>query len=493
MASSDLTSQPYWLETFPTDSPAYGFDGGGMWFSGNATPATYPIRTNYDIDSETRCDVIFTFTYTAVDEGCPDHGICFFKADAEPYWAWSSDVSRIAVQYDCGTPEISGMNGNSSNGYHLQIGQTYTARVIYWPSNGYIIHELYEGTNIDGTMVDQISLNERLDSGTPYRVGFDADMDAGLPDKAYFTYLELSVDPPPPTQTRVFRALHFPHRRREVVSAEDPTPINVQPGEMLYDDENNKLYAGQADRSVIEVSGGGGGGGNPFDQDLNTTDNVTFVDAQINGNLRFKADSDNTDTFYIAKDNADSNLSVLQIVIGDDPAGTSLEYPTNGNLAVDYVAVMTTGGATHHLFGSDGRYYNAGGITLVNGTQLTVGSFDNGTGGQNGIALQCYVGYELNWQGGRLRKVAIGDTDGTPQTLYMDSPLEFAGPGAANMTISALGLTFPNATTQSSAGVVSDITGITGAVAVTNIVKISQAAYNAIATKDPATVYIIDG
>lgn len=57
--------------------------------------------------------------------------------------------------------------------------------------------------------------------------------------------------------TRVFRAMHFPHRRREVVSAEDPTPINVQPGEMLYDEEENKLYAGLEDTTAVQVGGGG--------------------------------------------------------------------------------------------------------------------------------------------------------------------------------------------------------------------------------------------
>ena len=55
--------------------------------------------------------------------------------------------------------------------------------------------------------------------------------------------------------TRVFRALHFPHRRREVVSAVDATPINVQPGEILYDEAANKLYAGPEDTTAVQVGG----------------------------------------------------------------------------------------------------------------------------------------------------------------------------------------------------------------------------------------------
>jgi hypothetical protein len=55
------------------------------------------------------------------------------------------------------------------------------------------------------------------------------------------------------SDTRVFRAIHFQNRRREVVSDTDPTPINVQPGEMLYDPEENKLYAGLEDTTAVEV------------------------------------------------------------------------------------------------------------------------------------------------------------------------------------------------------------------------------------------------
>ena len=211
--------------------------------------------------------------------------------------------------------------------------------------------------------------------------------------------------------TRVFRALHFPHRRREVVSEVNPTPINVQPGEILYDEDANKLYAGLEDTTVVEI---GGGSGNPFDQTLNTTDNVTFNDVLVNSNLLFKAFNDNTDRMSIIKVDVNDNTSVLKITIGDD-AGTTANvnsyYPTSG--IVDYVAIVTENGDSRHLFGADGKYYNAGGITFV----------DN--------------------------------------------------------------------TTQTSAGVTSVADGITGASRLTNIVKITQAGYNALATKDPATVYYI--
>lgn len=82
-----------------------------------------------------------------------------------------------------------------------------------------------------------------------------------------------------------------------------------------------------------------------------------------------------------------------------------------------------------------------GGLTMPNYTKLIVGSFDNMTGGANGIGLICAVGYELNWQGGRLRKVYVGG-DGTPQTIYFDSPI----------WLPAAGVTFSDDTTQTTAG-----------------------------------------
>jgi len=116
------------------------------------------------------------------------------------------------------------------------------------------------GSSASGSPVDTLTLNEERLSAGAYRIGFHADLDTSTSEKAYFTYLEIS-EGPVEAVTRVFRAMHFPHRRREVVSEIDPTPINVQPGEILYDAEENKLYAGLEDTTAVEISGGGGGGG----------------------------------------------------------------------------------------------------------------------------------------------------------------------------------------------------------------------------------------
>jgi hypothetical protein len=68
------------------------------------------------------------------------------------------------------------------------------------------------------------------------------------------------------SDTRVFRALHFPNRRREIVSNANPTPKNVQPGELLYDEAANKLYAGLDDTTAVQI--GGGGANNYVESDI---------------------------------------------------------------------------------------------------------------------------------------------------------------------------------------------------------------------------------
>jgi len=278
--SSNLKTKPSWLDTFPDSDVAFGFDSVGMWFTGDAEDAPYPIRTNYDIDSDETVVVVYTFVHEIANSetggDCPDQGICFFKADVEPYWAWGENTSRIAIQYSCGDPEIEGQveNGVYSD-YELTVGETYTARVTYNPVAETVTHELFDGSSVNATLVDTLTLtNERLPAGA-YRIGFHADLDRNIEnsDKSYFTYLEIS-EGPVEAVTRVFRALHFPNRRREVVSEVDPTPINVQPGEILYDEEENKLYAGLEDTTAVQV---GGADNNYVESDVAEIQDATVI------------------------------------------------------------------------------------------------------------------------------------------------------------------------------------------------------------------------
>ena len=56
------------------------------------------------------------------------------------------------------------------------------------------------------------------------------------------------------------------------------------------------------------------------------------------------------------------------------------------------------------------------------GQNINVGSFDNGTGGSNGISLSCAVGYELNWQGGHMSNTYSS----TNYAILCDSSLTLA-------------------------------------------------------------------
>jgi hypothetical protein len=85
---------------------------------------------------------------------------------------------------------------------------------------------------------------------------------------------------------------------------------------------------------------------------------------------------------------------------------------------------------------------------------INKGTFDNSTGGYNGISLTCAVGYELNWQGGRL----VNWYSGAAQTLYIDSAVNIAAAG---------GLTFSDSTTQTTAAVTYDGGTVANSVSVT--------------------------
>ena len=130
------------------------------------------------------------------------------------------------------------------------------------------------------------------------------------------------------------------------------------------------------------------------------------------------------------------------------------------------------------IFNNQGHTYIPGNIYLNNGTSVATGTFDNGTSGQNGISLNCAVGYELNWQGGHLKSTYDNGT--TASTIYIDSPIQLAS-----------GITFSDSTTQSTAGIVSDTVAVSGSSSISNIVTISQANYDALAVKDPNTLYVI--
>jgi len=433
--------------------------------------------------------------------------------------------STVATNSNAGTPPtVSNMlvtdvraNNNPYGETYLSIDVVVTGTATFTGSNSYLYTDdaaLSAYAQITGNAVFRDGAATYGENGRPaviygdaefydnsYNYGaqitgnatvhYPAENPLGGTVLGVITYLDY---PAASTSTHVFRALHFPHRRREVVSEQDHTPINVQPGEIILDEEQHKLYAGLDDGTVVEVGGGGGGsgdylplsggtmtgsivfdgtsgqyinkgnfdtsrggsygislvcaigyefnwqagwlittaqnnttprplyldsvagttlrawsaadntgveishtgitfpngsvqteaytggggGGNPFDQDLNTTNSVIFANAQVDNQLMFKNVLDNTDCFYITKDSTMGNFSVLKIMVGDDGgANINNYYPTGG--ATDYVAIMSTNSGTHHLFGTDGKYYNAGGIVFSDGTTQTTAGGGGGS------------------------------------------------------------------------------------------------------------------
>lgn len=192
--TSTLRTQPSWLETFPNEFVTYGFDEQGMWFIGDANDdPTYPVRTNFDFQTNDILDLTFTFIHSS---DCSDQGVCIFPANIDPYWSWNDDETRIAFQYNCQSPELDGqISGGGEGNYNLTVGHTYTGRLIYNPIAGTVTGETYVGNKVNGNPVDSITIFETLPPG-PYRIGFDADKDLtdldGDQGRSYFTKITIN-------------------------------------------------------------------------------------------------------------------------------------------------------------------------------------------------------------------------------------------------------------------------------------------------------------
>ena len=198
LLESSLLAKPDWLAYVPDGSKPtvgvnFGFDSGGMWFTGNANDQhSYPIRTNvgfYDTDA---VEVITTFDFDHISD---DHGIAIFNsATTQPYWRFGTDSTRIAYQFSTGIPQLYGRTTSDVAGAPiLTVGETYTIRMVYDPLAGAdkVTVELYQGAGITGTLLDTRSINEQLPAGA-YLVGFDADQD-NLSLKSYFTDLTIKT------------------------------------------------------------------------------------------------------------------------------------------------------------------------------------------------------------------------------------------------------------------------------------------------------------
>lgn len=196
---SNLTSKPDWLSYYPnankpTQNVNFGFDGTGMYFKGDSGSGdvAYPIRTNFDIVDKSKATVIFSFEYgdqSGSTSAFSDQGICFFKSAGAPEWVWNSyNSTRLAVQFDGNVLEVNGPNVATTLELSLSIGNTYTCKVEHDPKANTTLVAVFDGPSASGVPMDFVSVNDSIQGN--YRIGFDADKDAGDgTESSYFTYL----------------------------------------------------------------------------------------------------------------------------------------------------------------------------------------------------------------------------------------------------------------------------------------------------------------
>lgn len=136
------------------------------------------------------------------------------------------------------------------------------------------------------------------------------------------------------------------------------------------------------------------------------------------------------------------NLGVLDW-LGQNIAA-ALNSANNPSASNPFATMADVGGGG----GGGGSYLPLAGGTMTGaiifdptgGQNIAKGTFDNGSSGAyQGISLTCAVGYELNWQGGRLTNWFSGSA----QPIIFDSPINIASSG---------GLTFSDSTQQTTAG-----------------------------------------
>ena len=138
------------------------------------------------------------------------------------------------------------------------------------------------------------------------------------------------------------------------------------------------------------------------------------------------------------------NLSSDDIfVFMDDPSGSAITK----KISLSEISAAIGGNPFDQDLNTT-NFPQFSGVSLSNGTTLAQGTFDNSTGGNNGISLNCYVGYELNWQGGHLKSTTDGGL--TSSNIWCDSPIEFPGSGTYSVKVDNEGIRFVDGSVQKS-------------------------------------------
>jgi hypothetical protein len=135
----------------------------------------------------------------------------------------------------------------------------------------------------------------------------------------------------------------------------------------------------------------------PADYSPNITDNpdtgsgiLTKIGVYNDGDfVGYTSFLDFSDDFNVTVNG--NKIEVTLVGGGGGGAGTLQETTDLGNTTTNDIEFV---GAAEAKFGA------GGGVLLDNASRLREGTIDAGTGGNNGIALICGVGYELKWEAG---------------------------------------------------------------------------------------------
>jgi hypothetical protein len=175
----------------------YGFDGGGMWFDGDAnwsSPA-FPYRTSFTIPADQRVVVQVDIVH---DYSCSDQAVAIFPEGLNPsFWWGQTEQDALFTAMNCQVPELWG--SIHSTGWYppsiLTQLETYHLTITYDPNavtNSFTVVT----KSSSGTVLDSKSISDKLSSGANYRIGFSADSDgaeasdSGPP--AYFKNLSIT-------------------------------------------------------------------------------------------------------------------------------------------------------------------------------------------------------------------------------------------------------------------------------------------------------------
>jgi len=104
------------------------------------------------------------------------------------------------------------------------------------------------------------------------------------------------------------------------------------------------------------------------------------------------------------------------LIQNDNTDSSMLYYDYNGNSVLRLV---------HGKLNSFSINPNNSILFGIGGQNISQGTFDNGTGGDKGISLNCAVGYELNWQGGHLS--SSYNSGATRYPIVIDSNFQING------------------------------------------------------------------